>query len=117
MKTSLFLFLVFYCSVSFGQNIDNKEANKEILLDNNKMKVVKYVGKSQGEVCGNGMHHHEAHLTVALTDAKVLITSPDGKKQEVEIPAEAAIWFEAGTHEAINTGDTATKFLLVYLKE
>ena len=87
------------------------------MLDNDKMKVVKYVGNPQEEVCGSGMHFHDAHLTVALTDAKVLITETDGTTQEVEIPAEAAIWFEAGTHAAINSGSSPTKFLLIYLKE
>lgn len=117
MKTLQLLLLLLCFSVSFGQNVENKEESGKVLLDNDKMKVVKYVGNPEEGVCGIGMHHHDAHLTVALTDAKVLITSPNGKNQEAEIPAEAAIWFEAGTHSAINSGNAATKLLLIYMKE
>lgn len=113
-----FLFSMFFiCSTfAFGQNLGAIGDNGKILVDNNKVEVVKFVGKPQGNVCGIGMHHHKAHLTVALTDAKLLISSPDGKQQEVEIPAETALWFDAGSHSAINSGDEETKFLLVYLK-
>ena len=98
MKNLLVLILVFYYSISVGQNLINKDGSEEVVVDNDKMKVVKYIGVSNKDVCGIGEHHHKAHLTVALTDAEVLITSPDGKSQIAKIPAGASIWFEAGTH-------------------
>lgn len=104
--------LIFCSAISFGGTGDDGQ----VLVDNDKLKVVKFTGEPYGNVCGIGTHFHKAHLTVALTDAKVLITSPDGKQQEVEIPAEAAVWFDAGSHAAINSGDKPTKFLLIYLK-
>ncbi len=112
MKTLFIFVLVLSCSVAYSQNQQG-----EVLVDNEKMKVVKHEGKPDNNVCGEGMHHHEAHLTVALSNAEVLITQPDGTEQMAEIPKEAAIWFEAGTHSAINTGEEPTKFLLIYLKE
>ena len=119
MKVSAILFcaLLLCTSVSFAQESNhNVDGSGKVILDNSKVEVVQYVGQSQDNVCGIGKHHHDAHLTVALTDAKLLITLPDGKQQTVEIPSGAAIWFEAGTHSVINEGNKETKFLLVYLK-
>jgi len=117
MKNLLVLVLIFCCSVSYGQSIANKDSSEQVVVDNEKMKVVQHIGVPNKAVCGVGMHHHEAHLTVAITDAEVLITSPDGKSQTAKIPAGASIWFAAGTHSAINSGDSNTKLLLVYLKD
>lgn len=120
MKNSLSLFfiLLFCYSTSFAQKSDhNADGSGKVVLNNDKVEVVQFVSKPQGNVCGLGKHHHDAHLTVALTDAKVLITKPDGKQQTAEIPAGASIWFEAGTHSVINEGNKETKFLLIYLKE
>lgn len=52
-----------------------------------------------------------------LIDANVLITSPEGEEQTAEIPKGAAIWFEEGTHKAVNVGNEESKLVLVYLKE
>jgi len=120
MKTSLslFFFLFLFSLTSFAQKSDhNADGSGKIVLNNDKVEVVKYVGNPEDNVCGIGKHHHDAHLTVALADAKVLITTPDGKQQTAEIPAGASIWFEAGTHSVINEGNKKTKFLLIYLKE
>lgn len=120
MKTSLSLFvLLFVCStIAFAQKTNhNQDGSGKVVLDNDKLEVVEYVGQPQGNVCGIGEHHHDAHLTVALNDAEVLLTSLEGEQQTVEIPSGAAIWFEAGTHSVKNEGNKETKFLLVYLKE
>lgn len=119
MKTSLSLFfLLFLCSsFTFAQKSHNADGSGTIVLNNDKVEVVEFVGEPQGNVCGLGKHHHDAHLTVALSDASVLITTPDGKQQTAEIPAGAAIWFDAGTHSVINEGSRKTNLLLVYLKE
>lgn len=107
---------MFCSSIAFGQTVDASGQSKEVVLNNNELKVVKFVSRPKGNVCGIGMHHHAPHLTVALTDAKVKITDSGGKSQEVTIKSGAAIWFEAETHAVINTGNKPTKFLLVYLK-
>jgi len=120
MKTSVFLFffLIVFASTAFTQTSNNNaEGSGKVVVDNDKIEVVEYVGKPQGNVCGMGEHHHEAHLTVALTDATVLLTSAESEQQTAEIPADAAIWFDAGTHSATNKGSNETRLLLVYLKE
>ena len=120
MKTSLSLLVILLLcgSTTFAQKSNqNSDGSGKVLVNNDKVEVVEYVGNPKDNVCGIGEHHHDAHLTVALTDAKVLITTPDGKQQTAEIPSGAAIWFDAGTHSVVNEGKKDTKFLLVYLKE
>lgn len=114
MKNFLFLTGILCCTSVFAQNA-NVGDEGQVLVNNDKLKVVEFVGNPQGNVCGEGKHFHKEHLTVALTDATVLITSPDGKQQEVEIPKGAAIWFDAGIHMAVNSGSKETRLLLVYL--
>ncbi len=43
------------------------------------MRVLEFVSRPGMGVCGNGMHSHPAHLTVALSEAKVRVTLPDGR--------------------------------------
>lgn len=119
MKTSFFFIQFLFCALfCFAQDSNhNADGSGKVLVNNDKVEVIEYVGKVHDNVCGIGEHNHEAHLTVALTDAKVLITSPYGKQQTAEIPAGAAMWFDKGTHSAVNGGDKETKFLLIYLKE
>lgn len=118
MKITLLVcsFFLFCMSTSFAQMGHNEDGSGSVLVDNEKVEVVEYVGEPNKDVCGLGNHHHDAHLTVALTDAKVLITPEEGEQTSAEIPAGAAIWFKEGTHSATNDGDKPTKFLLVYLK-
>lgn len=117
MKTILLTACLFAATLAFSQQNSTEVQHKSIVVDNEKMMVEKYVGIPGEAVCGKGEHHHEAHLTVALTDASVLITTPEGKTKEAEFPAGAAIWSEAGIHSAKNIGENITKFLLVYIKE
>jgi len=113
------LVLSLLCSfTSFAQeSLHNEDGSGSVLLSNDQVEVVEYIGNPQGNVCGIGKHHHDAHLTVALTEARVLITTPDGEQQTAEIQSGAAIWFDAGIHSVVNEGNESTKFLLIYLKE
>ncbi len=120
MRTPLTLsFVLFALSLtSYAQeSTHNLDGSGKVLVNNEKVEVVEYLGKPEGNVCGVGEHYHDAHLTVALSDAKVLLTSTEGEQQSAEIPSGAAIWFDEGTHSAVNEGNKDTKFLLVYLKE
>jgi quercetin dioxygenase-like cupin family protein len=87
-----------------------------MVLDNDKLQVTEYVSTPGKDVCGVGMHTHEPHLTVMLTDASILVTTPDGKSQNYDLKAGTALWFGADTHTAINNGDQEAKLLLVHLK-
>jgi len=112
------LSFVFICGTLVAQNQEALESVEKVIIDNDKMKVIEHFSLPLGDVCGPGMHHHEPHLTIVLTDAKVKITPENGEAQEIEVKSGTSIWFDAEeTHSVINSGDQPTKMLLVYLKE
>ena len=118
MKYLLFVCAMFLGPLLSAQNVIFDESSEKVIVDNDKMKVVEYVSLPQGSVCGEGMHHHEPHLTVVVSDAKVRITPETGESQEAEVKAGTSIWFGTDeTHSVTNIGDKPTKMLLVYLKE
>lgn len=118
MKYFLFIILFFLSSsILMGQSQTAAESTDKVILDNDKMLVIEHSSVPQGNVCGVGMHYHEPHLTVVLTDAKVQITSEGGESQEVEVTSGTSLWFDAESHSVINTGENPTKMLLIYPKE
>lgn len=117
MKNLLVLTLLFACGSILAQNAESHESWEKVILENDKLKVIEHFGLPSGDVCGEGMHHHEPHLTVLLSDAKVQITPEEGESQIVELKSGTSIWFEAETHSVTNLGNKSTKMILVYLKE
>jgi hypothetical protein len=67
-------------------------------------------------VCGVGMHSHPAHLTIALSPAKVRVKLPDGKTIVATNELGDVFWSEAETHEVENIGGKDMRALLVELK-
>lgn len=104
-------------SVLMGQSQNPEASTDKVILDNDRMKVIEHSSVPQGSVCGEGMHYHEPHLTVVLTDAKVIITSEGGETQEVEVESGTSLWFDSETHSVINMGENPTKMLLIYPKQ
>ncbi|MEL0456965.1 cupin domain-containing protein [Flavobacteriaceae bacterium SZ-1-7] len=118
MRHLFILSLVFLCGTLAAQNQETPESGEKVIIDNDKIKVIEHFSLPQGDVCGLGMHYHEPHLTIVLTDAKVKITPENGDAQEIEVESGTSIWFgDADTHAVINSGDQPTKMILVYLKE
>lgn len=118
MKYLFFLSAFFLFNITNGQNPVINDPGEKVLVDNDKMKVVEHLSQPKGDVCGAGIHYHEPHLTIVLSDAKVLITPENGEPQEMAIKSGTSIWFDAAeTHSVSNTGDQPTKMILVYLKE
>ena len=115
----LFLFAVcFFCFAVYGksqQNIPVSDTIK-VILENDKVKVTAYVSNPEKDICGKGRHTHAPHLSILLTDAKVTVTTPDGKTQIYDLKAGATFWSEAETHIAINSGSKIAKAYLVELK-
>ncbi|WP_437395045.1 hypothetical protein [Flagellimonas lutimaris] len=116
MKNVLLVTFGLISALSFGQNIDPTSQSEQLVLDNDEMSVVEFVAEPQGQVCGKDMHHHKPHLTILLSDAKVVITTPEGKSQEVEAPYGTALWSEEETHAVINKGNMPTRMILVFPK-
>jgi hypothetical protein len=105
---------------------------KDILIDNNKIKVTQYTTLPGENICGVGMHTHAEHVNVLMTDAKVKSTYPDGStdmqiydvekhqltiiskgKQQV-ISSYGGFVAPAGAHELKNIG---TKPFIYYMIE
>jgi hypothetical protein len=87
-----------------------------VAFENDKLRVLEYVSRPGMGVCGNGMHSHPAHLTIALTPAKVRIRLPDGKTLIGENKVGDVFWSEAETHETENVSGRDMRALLVELK-
>jgi hypothetical protein len=115
----LFLFAIcFFCFAVYGKSQQNTPVSDTIrvILENNKVKVTEYVSNPGKDICGKGKHTHAPHLSILLTDAKVALTTSDGKTQIVDVKAGTTFWSEAETHIAINRGSKVAKAYIVEVK-
>jgi beta-alanine degradation protein BauB len=87
-----------------------------VALENDRLRVLEYNSRPGMGVCGNGMHSHPAHLTIALSAAKVRVKLPDGRVEVGENKLGDVFWSEAETHETENISGKNTRALLVELK-
>lgn len=85
-------------------------------LENDVVRVLAFTSRPGAGMCGVGKHSHPAHLVVALTDAKVRVTLPDGRKIVAESKAGDVFWAEAETHTTENVGGNAARALIVEVK-
>ena len=85
----------------------------KVLIDNPSVRVLK-VAVSPG--AKSPMHAHPDAMLVALGDAKVRFTAPDGKTEDREIARETALYTPATTHAPANIGTTPVDAILVEFK-
>jgi hypothetical protein len=88
----------------------------KVVLENDHLRVLEYASRPGMGVCGNGMHSHPPHLTVAITPAKVRVKLPDGKMIVAEQKPGDVFWSEAETHETENISGRDMRALVVELK-
>jgi len=88
----------------------------KVLVDNDQVRVLEYIGKPRLGVCGQGMHSHPDHVTVVSVDAKVKVTLPDGKSFVVENKAGDVFFEPAGMHSVENIGGRDTRSILIEMK-
>ena len=62
------------------------------------------------------MHQHPDAIAVLLSAAKMRFTTPDGKSEDLDRPAESALYTPAGTHNPANIGSTPLSAILVEFK-
>ena len=86
------------------------------VLDNDQVRVLEFVSRPGTELCGVGRHSHPAHLTIALSDAKVRVTLPDGRQVTAGNKLGDVMWSEAETHTAENIGGHTVRALIVEIK-
>jgi hypothetical protein len=88
----------------------------KLLLENDQVRVLEYIGKPRLGVCGQGMHSHPDHVTLVGAPSKVKVTLPDGKSFVVENKAGDVFFEPAGLHSVENIGGRETRSILVELK-
>lgn len=87
-----------------------------VIFENDKMRVLEFNSRPGMGLCGNGMHSHPAHLTVALSPAKAKITLPDGKSFVGEQKPGDVFWADAETHETENISGRDIRALMIEWK-
>lgn len=88
-----------------------------VAFENDRIRVLDFHSTPGLGVCGNGMHSHPAHLTVALSPARVKVTTPEGKTFIGENKLGDVFWEEAETHETENISGHDVRALIVELKQ
>lgn len=107
--------LSFVLGALYAQDVMKVGADTHsVLLENDNVRVLKVSIKPGGKV---PMHSHPHNVGYYLTDAKVQVTTPDGKSQEHELKAGTSVWNEAVTHAVVNTGSTELQEIQIELKK
>jgi hypothetical protein len=87
-----------------------------VVLENDRLRVLEFNSRPGMGVCGNGMHSHPPHLSVALSPAKATVRLPDGKTITAENRLGDVWWAEAETHEVENISGRDVRALIIELK-
>jgi quercetin dioxygenase-like cupin family protein len=84
-----------------------------VLSENDQVRILKvHYGPHEKSV----MHSHPNSVAVFLTDSKVQMTAPDGKKTDQSFKAGEAQSTPGGTHLPENVTDAGMDLILVELK-
>ena len=89
-------------------------AIQNVLLDNDKVKVVENV-RHPGYLAK--MHSHGAYIAYFFGPCKLKFTFPDGKTKVKDIPAGKLVWSDGTTHEVEVLGTTDLHTLHIEFKE
>lgn len=88
----------------------------KVVFENDKLRVLEFNSRPGMGICGEGMHSHPAHLTIALSASKARVALPDGRVTTGENKLGDVFWSEAETHEVENIGGRDVRALIVELK-
>ena len=88
----------------------------KVTLENDKLRVLEFNSKPGMGVCGEGMHSHPAHLSVALSPAKAKVRLPDGTIIVAENKLGDVWWEEATTHQVENISGRDVRALIIEMK-
>lgn len=88
----------------------------KVAFENDKVRVLEFNSRPGMGICGNGMHSHPAHLTVALSAAKARVKLPDGKVILAANKLGDVFWSEAETHEVENVTGRDVRALIIEIK-
>ena len=88
-----------------------------VVFENDRTRVLEFVSRPGTELCGTGRHSHPAHLTVALSDARVRVTLPDGSRIDATNKVGDVFWSEPETHAVENIGGGTVRALIIEIKD
>jgi beta-alanine degradation protein BauB len=88
-----------------------------VAFENDRIRVLDFVGRPGMGICGEGMHSHPAHLTVVLSDWDGMTSTPDTGAKPLQRRLGDVFWSEAEMHKVENTGRANSRVLIIELKE
>ena len=111
---SVFPLVLLWSSAALAQDpVKVDPTHYKVLLDNPSVRVLK-VDYAPGTK--STMHQHPDSIVVPLSASKVKFNLPDGKSEDVDLPAESAMYTPAGTHNPENIGKGRVEAVLVEFK-
>ena len=88
-----------------------------VVLENEKVRVLEYRSLPGFGVCGQGKHYHPAHLTIALSEGKVKVTTDDGQMASADTKTGSIFWAPAETHSVENISGRPMRAYMVEIKD
>ena len=105
-------------AVAFAQDpVAVSPKSYRVMFENEKVRVLEYSNRPGLGPCGRGRHYHPAHLDVFLTPFTGKMTHEDGKVTTGTAKSGQVAWFEAEWHEVENVDKSASKVIMVELKD
>ena len=100
---------------AFAQDMAATAGDKaKVVLDNDKVRVIE-LNMPPGS--STGMHSHGDNLVVFLSPGSAIQTMADGTTRTLERKPGEVLWSDPVTHETKNTGKSATRTLVIELKD
>jgi len=88
-----------------------------VVFENDRVRVLEYNNRPGVGPCGRGRHYHPTHLDIFLSDFNGQMTHEDGKVTKGKATVGKVAWFGAEWHEVENVDKSATRVLMVELKD
>ena len=110
----LLVFVCFTASLALAQDpVKVDPQHYKVIFENDQVRVLRiHYGPHEKSV----MHVHPDAVVVYETDARMKMSTPDGKSVETEGKAHGSQWTPAGSHLPENLSDKAVDAVLVELK-
>ena len=87
-----------------------------VAFENDKVRVLDFVGRPGMGICGEGMHSHPAHLTIVMSDWQGSVSTPDSAPKARQRKAGDVFWDPSGPHSIQNIGSRSSRAFLIEIK-
>ena len=87
-----------------------------VALENERVRVLEFIGRPGMGICGEGMHSHPARLNIVLGGWEGVVSTPNSPEKAQQRKNGDVFWREAETHKVENTGKTTSRVLIVEIK-